>query len=806
MKHSLRTNQAWFGVDPALIVAWLASVFLLIGLFFLSQKNYLLFHSIIEISGISLGITVFSIGWYAKRFARNDLLLILATAMLPVALLDLCHALTYKGLAIYPGLTGAMSTQFWIAGRGLESLALLLAVGRSKEATLVRPKVLLTLFLSCGFILILTIYPWRIFPTCFEPGRGLTAFKISAEYIICAMLLAAALLLWKHRDEHSTHLRNYLLAAIVAKIFAEISFTLYADLYGLQNFVGHILRLISFVFLYRALVQGSLGQPYAALFRDLTQSEEKLRQELRERQRAKEEALHAQEMAETANRAKSEFLANMSHEIRTPMNAIIGMTDLALDGPLRPAQYEQLSLVRHAAQHLLKIINDILDLSKIEAGHLELEPAQFSLRPLVNNSLRIFASQALDKGLELTSTIESNVPDQLVGDAERLSQVLINLLGNAIKFTEHGQVAVDVDLVNDSTPQQCNLSFQVKDTGIGIPAENLEKLFRNFSQADHSISRKYGGTGLGLSICKTIVERMGGKISVESSPGMGSIFQFQIPFAIAEAGQLSEEEQQVPVTRENKPDLRERGSRSTSCILVAEDHPVNQKLTISLLEKQGYNVILVENGRDAVDAFRKGSFSAILMDIRMPEMDGITATKAIRALEADRGHRTPIIGLTAQAFKEDRQASLDAGMDDYLIKPVRPSQLYATLENWLSDTAKGSPEETETKMINLAQLRETVNDDMNLLRSLIDNFLNEAPQRLTQMARHLESDELGEVEINMHGMKSAFGIFGAHQAMQAAGHLELLASQRDKQAIQDCWPEFETMVSRVREELSRLKV
>ena len=279
MKHSLRTNQAWFGVDPALIVAWLASVFLLIGLFFLSQKNYLLFHSIIEISGISLGITVFSIGWYAKRFARNDLLLILATAMLPVALLDLCHALTYKGLAIYPGLTGAMSTQFWIAGRGLESLALLLAVGRSKEATLVRPKVLLTLFLSCGFILILTIYPWRIFPTCFEPGRGLTAFKISAEYIICAMLLAAALLLWKHRDEHSTHLRNYLLAAIVAKIFAEISFTLYADLYGLQNFVGHILRLISFVFLYRALVQGSLGQPYAALFRDLTQSEEKLRGE-----------------------------------------------------------------------------------------------------------------------------------------------------------------------------------------------------------------------------------------------------------------------------------------------------------------------------------------------------------------------------------------------------------------------------------------------------------------------------------------------------------------------------------------------
>jgi len=805
MKQTASPSQSAQAPTATWVAVSVASAVLLVGLFELSQQNFLLFHSILEICGICLGVTVFSIGWYARRFARNDLLLILATAMVPIALLDLGHTLTFKGLGIFPVLDAGFATQFWVAGRILESLALLLAVCRVITAEPIRPKVLLSLFLLTGSILVLTIYPLGLFPVCFVPGTGLTAFKIGAEYVTCLILLAAGVILWKRRQEHSPHLRNFLLAAIVAKILAEINFTLYTDVYGAQMYVGHVLRLLSYILVYRALVEGSLGRPYAAMFRDLVHSEERLQAELLDRQRSKEEALHAQEMAENANRAKSAFLANMSHEIRTPMNAIIGMSEMVLDGELQPAQRERLDLVNQAARHLLKIINDILDLSKIEAGRLELEESEFPLRILVKNCLQIFEIQAEEKGIELCCDIHPDVPELLIGDAERLSQVLINLLSNAIKFTAQGQVRLEVDVLDDVSTQPCEIHFRVRDTGIGIAPENLHKLFKNFSQADSDISRKFGGTGLGLAICKTIIECMGGQIMAESEPGKGSVFTFGIPFEVAELCTSSPLPQRTTDTSPRDCHRALAKSQPTDHrILVAEDHPVNQKLTVTLLEKRGYQVTLVETGRDVVEAFQKEPYSAILMDVRMPDMDGITATKAIRVMEKGQGRHIPIIGLSAQALKEDQQASLDAGMDDYLTKPVRPLQLYEALETWIGMDGKKS-EKKSTAVINLRKLQDTVNHDMELLGSLIDRFLKETPTRMTHLAQHMNDNRLAEVELSAHAIKSTLGIFGAQQAAELAGQVEFWAAQGNQQEVQTRWPKLEERINQVSSELSRLE-
>jgi len=537
--------------------------------------------------------------------------------------------------------------------------------------------------------------------------------------------------------------------------------------------------------------------------------EKQVAQRTQDLQEAVDQAVEMAHKAEEANRAKSQFLANMSHEIRTPMNGMLGTTDLLLRTGLTAEQRKMTLTVQQSNEALLEIINDILDFSKIEAGHMQLEHAPFVLRRLVQEVYDLYAGHAANKGLKLTCHVAPKVPEAFFSDAGRLRQILMNLVANAIKFTERGKVAIRVDMVEKHS-HSAELRFEVKDTGIGIPEEHRRMIFDSFSQVDGTTSRKFGGTGLGLAIVKQLTELMGGDFGVKSEIEQGSTFWFSVRMEIQDTSCLltaavengtpkrngtnklrsliaEAQNEYVPSPEEIRRDLPGR-------ILVAEDNLVNLELVKSMLECDNYQVDTAIDGRQAYEAWAQEPYDLVFMDCQMPELDGYEATRLIRHKEkvSGDGRHTTIIALTAHALQEDRQRCLDAGMDDHLSKPFRLNQLHDILGRWLGpETTQDSGFPAENRPHN-AEANATVFtagypidtsalnkiselQSPNLLRRMIHLFLLETPRIIRTMLDAVEKPDAEILRRSAHHLKSSSANLGALRLATLCRQLEVLA-------------------------------
>lgn len=522
---------------------------------------------------------------------------------------------------------------------------------------------------------------------------------------------------------------------------------------------------------------------------ELQSANEALKSEIEIRKRTENELIQAKDIAETANKTKSSFLAKVSHELRTPMNGILGITSVMLSADIDEKNRKYLSMVKVSADNLMRIINDILDISKIEAGKLSLSPTVFKLHELIEHTLDLFRINIKNKGLDLFIDIANNIPENLFGDPIRLQQIIVNLMGNSMKFTDQGHISLSVKKHTEHSGN-IELLFSIVDTGIGIAPEKIGDLFQSFSQLEGHFTRKYGGTGLGLAISKELVELMGGKIWVESSPKQGSNFSFTVRMKVDTSGSTDEPEEEPLSLKElaNQYDIPHLN------ILVAEDSLINQEVLKQVLIVKNFDVVMVSNGLEALEVSDSTDFDLIFMDVQMPEMDGIEATKKIRQRENDRSlERIPIIGLTAHEHEANIQECLDSGMDSCISKPFDWHTVFDMLLKYSKrNTATENP--IVSKLRNLLYL---LNGNKKTLKYLIDFYQTNYIEELNDLNNSIEEKNFRLIQQLSHKIKSEIGNFGSETGMEYASRIEKASKEKKLANIKEYY-------SKLKEEMTLL--